>query len=52
MNTIEYQGISTATFVLWAGLPVLVLPTDKNAGRASASMLLTLGRAPLSTHIA
>jgi len=38
-----YNGHSTATDLLWAGVPMLTLPLDNMASRGCASVLSAVG---------
>ena len=43
LDTRPYNGHTTASDALWAGLPVLTLPGETFASRVAGSMLRTLG---------
>ena len=47
LDTRPYNGHTTASDALWAGLPVLTLPGDTFASRVAGSMLRTLGLSEL-----
>jgi protein O-GlcNAc transferase len=47
LDTYVYNGHTTATDVLWAGLPVLTRPGEQMASRVAAGLLTALGREDL-----
>jgi predicted O-linked N-acetylglucosamine transferase (SPINDLY family) len=50
LDTLPYNGHTTASDALWAGLPVLTCAGSAFAGRVAASLLNAIGLPELVTH--
>ena len=50
MDTFNYNGHTTTSDALWAGLPVLTKIGESFAARVSASLLTSIGLPELITH--